>query len=259
MITGPDVATVDDFEAILELVDACFVRDRDQGGMLHRWGHCYVPTEKGMGQFLVMRDNGRPVSAVEAVDQTVQVGRARVRVAGLTAVATHPDYRGQGHMTTLLKAWMPRLRELGYALSDLGGDRVRYGRFGWENGPADWQFVIGGRSLSMQEPSKGWEVGQASPTDAAEKALPVYETDGFGAERDLTAMSRLLQRGGTETWLAEASGDAAYLVCYSGDDGSRRVVEFGGPKPGVDTILRHLKEVHSAPRLTVRCPDGPHP
>lgn len=239
MITGPDPATLDDFEAILELVDACFTREQHLGGMLERWGHCYVPTDWGMDQFLVMRDDGRPVSAVEAVDQTVMVGDDRVRIAGLTAVATYPDYRGQGHMTSLLKAWIPRLRELGYALSDLGGDRVRYGRFGWENGPADWQFAMYGRSLAAEKVAGGQMVSRVSADAIVREALRIQQADGFGAERDLNAMTRLLGRGGTEIWAAsDDDGVSAYVVCYPGDDGGRRVAEFGGSESGVDEIGR---------------------
>ena len=154
MIQGPMRASLDDFDSIIELVDECFSHDRDSGGMLARWPHCYIPQHEKIRNCLIFKDGSKVVSLVEYVDQIVLVNESEIKVAGITAIATWPTYRGRGFMTKLLKHCIPLMREEGYAFSDLGGDRQRYGRFGWENGGREWRFRITPRSLhTVKAPS----------------------------------------------------------------------------------------------------------
>ena len=47
-------------------------------------------------------------------------------------VATHPDHEGHGYMNTLLNSAMDIVKEEGYDICRLGGNRARYLRFGFE-------------------------------------------------------------------------------------------------------------------------------
>jgi hypothetical protein len=43
MTDGSFRASLDDFDSIMKLADECFPHDRDSGGMLARWPHCFLP------------------------------------------------------------------------------------------------------------------------------------------------------------------------------------------------------------------------
>jgi len=73
VIHGPQRASLDDFDSIVELANTCFTGDRDRGGMLARWPHCYIREPDFMKNCLIMKDGSRVISLVEYVDQTLLV------------------------------------------------------------------------------------------------------------------------------------------------------------------------------------------
>jgi len=233
MIQGPMRASLSDFDSIIELVDECFTYDRDSGGMLERWPHCYIPKAEKIRNCLIMKDDAKVVSLVEYVDQTVLVDNSEIKVAGITGVATWPTYRGRGFMTTLLKHCIPLMCEEGYAFSELGGDRQRYGRFGWENAGREWRFSITQRSLLTVETPVGFEV---KPYQACSD----HERERLRMKRNRYLYEILLRREGKQVWLARGcEGIAAYMVTEPNGK-EQSIFEFGGNAEGIHAIFEHL-------------------
>jgi hypothetical protein len=242
MIEGPMRASMDDFDSIVELADECFPRDRDSGGMLARWPHCYIPQPEKIRNCLIMKDGPKVVSLVEYVDQTLKVGGSDLKVAGITAVSTWPSYRGRGLMTRLLDYCISLMREEGYAFSDLGGDRQRYGRFGWENAGRQWSFTITHRSLEASGVTTPYEIGPYDARSGAVDALmAIHEKEAMGVRRSRELYEMLLGRKGKQVWLARKGGwVAAYAITESRGDAQQSILEFGGNADGVRSILSHL-------------------
>jgi predicted acetyltransferase len=61
-----------------------------------------------------------------------KVGDATFEVGGIGGVSTHPKSRGAGYMKALMNRCLEVMREEGYHLSYLGGQRQRYQYFGYE-------------------------------------------------------------------------------------------------------------------------------
>jgi len=260
MIRGPERATLADYEAILEIADTCFPHDRELGGMLARWPHCYLEDPRAIRNFLLIRDDGRPVSVVEYVDHVVKIGEGRVQVGGLTAVATLPSYRRRGFMTRLLERCIQCMGEEGYALSELGGYRLRYNRFGWENGGLEWRFDVDPRCLHERSRDDRYRVApyERQP-EALQAIVAIHDGELVGLERSAALTVTLLQRGGYETWLAQdPAGVAAYVTCYVDEDGERSVAEFGGHPEGICAILCHLIDDVGTRGLSIKSPRA-HP
>jgi len=254
MINGPSRASLADFDSLLELANECFPEDRDQGGILARWPHCYMPEK--VRNYLIIKDGPKVVSNVGYVDQTLLVNGEEVKVAGITGVATWPTYRHRGLMTQLLNYAISIMRKEGYAFSDLGGDRQRYARFGWERAGRQWLFDITQRSLHFHaDAQKDCQVDQyeARP-DEIDSTLALHGRELLGVKRTRHLHEMLLGRKGKEVRLARGSeGIAAYVVANPGEK-DLEIIEFGGTSDGVYALLLHFMEAHGSEMIRIYSP-----
>ena len=229
-----------DYQAIIDLAEECFPRDRELGGMVPRWGHCF--RKDSIQNSLIIKDGDEVVSHVGCIDQSVMVDSGTIRVSGISSVSTKPSYRGRGLMTKLLKESTRFMRDQGYVLSDLGGDRVRYRRFGWERAGRNCQYIITKRSLSAQNEHDGFQVeGLSGTRREMSDTLALHQGDGFGLVRDEPLHDILLHRLGNVTLIAWR-GDSidAYAVANIDDEKSICIGELAGGAGGISGIVHHL-------------------
>ena len=253
MIQGPVRGSVGDADSVVELGNECFTNDRDAGGVLPRWPHAlYQVTNR-----FVMKDGARVVSHVGYADQTAIVEGNEIKAAGITFVSTSPDYRNRGFMTQLLKRCIEAMTEEGYAFSDLGGNRQRYGHFGWENAGREWNFHITKRSLDdssffskslSKKPEvinsnmlEGFQVtpyqGSSEEIDAI---IAIHEQEPLRMKRTRELYEMLLGRMGRPVWLASYDNDRVSYVITDDSEKYPNIVEFGGNEDGIHTILRYF-------------------
>jgi predicted acetyltransferase len=255
MIEGLFRASLDDFDSIVKLADECFPSDRDSGGMLARWPHCFFSQAEKIKNCLIMKDGPKVVSLVEYFDQMLLVKGGNLKVAGITVVSTWPSYRGLGLMTQLLNYCISLMQKEGYAFSDLGGDRQRYGRFGWENAGHQWRFDISHYSLSVVGTSTSHKVSPygASPEEI-DAIIAIHDGEAMGIKRTRKLYEVLLGRKEKQVWLARSDeGIDAYVVADPRDR-EQEVVEFGGVAEGICAILVHLIENLGSEVLHVNSP-----
>jgi len=107
----------------------------------------YRPTEELMGCNFAIRDNGRIMAIVGLFPMTWQVGEATIKVGGIGGVSTHKKVRGKGYMQRLMKHCVEDMKAAGYGLSYLGGQRQRYGYFGYEKCGMAASYSISGNNL----------------------------------------------------------------------------------------------------------------
>ena len=84
------------------------------------------------GYEYAVKRHGRICALVGVIPMTWQVGNTQLRVAGIAGVSTLPEYRGLGLMSQLMRHCVEAIRNDGFHLSWLGGQRQRYGYFGYE-------------------------------------------------------------------------------------------------------------------------------
>lgn len=259
MIQGPMRATPRDFDSLIELVNECFPQNRERGGMLARWPHCYTPRPEKLRNCLIIKDGPKVVSHVKYVDQIVLVEGSEIKVAGISGVATWPTHRRRGFMTQLLNYCIPLMHEEGYAFSDLGGDRQRYGRFGWERAGRQWIFNITSRSLHATEAPVGFEVRPyGACSEEIDAIIALHEQEPLRMKRTRGLYEMLLGRRGRQVWLAQSrEGINAYVVAQP-NEGQQKIFEFGGSAEGVHAIFVYLTEVLGSEVLNLYSP-WPHP
>jgi GNAT superfamily N-acetyltransferase len=237
--------------SLLRLLDTCFPGELPEG-TLARWPHVFEDTGAAMRDTVVVSDRGRIVSAVTTHPVTMLVSGGRVPVSSVCFVATDPDYRGHGLMTRCIEATVALMRARGAALSWLIGDRLRYGRYGWENGMRKYLFALTARSVGALPPSD-LAIREAAPAAAL---LGMYDQRDMRIERSLVTMKRLFARARKRTLVAYAKkGPCAYLTYERSRSGKRATLfEHGGTSEGVGALIRGCFEAESLDEMIASAP-----
>jgi len=140
---------VEEFDAFIRFIERAF--GIPKGFFPRTYPHLYRPTPEACGWAYVVEADGRIAAHVGLYPiETVAAG-VRLRIGGIGAVSTAPDARGKGYMSQLLPHVIGEMRRLAYPISWLGGDRQRYGAFGWEMAGLLYQLKFSARSLDRTQ------------------------------------------------------------------------------------------------------------
>jgi len=110
-----------DESGIVEVMNACFDTFRGYGLNTEVWLD-YDRRDPGFKkeEALVAEHKGRIVGHVQLVFREIKLGRKTfITTGGIANVSTHPDYRGKGIATKLMKMALDRCKELKIPLSSL--------------------------------------------------------------------------------------------------------------------------------------------
>ncbi|WP_207592809.1 GNAT family N-acetyltransferase [Halomontanus rarus] len=238
-IDGPRTLRPDEFRDAMALAERCF--GHEPGGLEARMPHCF--DESRPDRHAIIKRDDEVVSHVVCVTAELRAGDVLVPCRGIAGVATDPDHRGNGYMTRLLEFCLRRIEADGVPLAELEGDRVGYGRFGWENAGREYRFRITRRSFDAAGPVA--DVGtdlvhpvrtESGDLDAIER---VHEAEQYRIARDRDQYERLFGQRGLETLVYD--GDRPAYLCHRGAEPTS-VLEFGGSERGVTALLDRVLE-----------------
>lgn len=245
-IRGPRLLEPDEFDELMAMLDRCFAYER--GGMAAHLPFVY--DRERPERHAVITVDGDVVSHAARVPETLSIGEdATVECGGIGGVATAKPHRGNGYMSQLLEFWLERMAANDLPLSELGGNRERYGHFGWERAGREVAYSITERS---------------APDASIDADVGIYD----GAESDLESIRRLrrreplrIERGrelartvygrrDLETLLYRDDGEVRAYLCLSRGSRERSIREFGGDSDGVEALLAHLFEWYDVESAT---------
>lgn len=214
---GERIRTVraDEFEEFMRFLERCYGHSRDF--FPRAYPQLYRPDPDALECFMVLEVDGKIVSHVGLYPLDVRSFGCRVMTGGIGGVATLPEYRGRGYMSRLLRHAISTMRERGWPLSALGGDRQRYMTFGWERAGLKVNLTLTRRSLEWAG-VKPEEVREVSPEEAAPVVERLHRSLPLRVERRKTTF--LLRKQGVRCWLSEKG-----YVLTSGEIGNQRVFE----------------------------------
>jgi GNAT superfamily N-acetyltransferase len=157
---------VREFDEFMRFLERCYGHSRNF--FAHEYPHVYRPVASACACNHVIESRGRIVSHVGVYPIQAVVCGASIPVAGIGGVATVPETRGKGHMTRLIHHVIDVMREDGYLVSGLGGDRQRYNSFGWEQAGYKCCLAFSSRAMAWAH-VKLMKIEEVS----ADEALPV--------------------------------------------------------------------------------------
>ncbi|MFC6763795.1 GNAT family N-acetyltransferase [Natrinema soli] len=248
---GPRLATPDEFPELMALLDRYFSNER--GGMAARLPFAYDRDHSDRHAIIV--EDGRIVSHIAAIPQTLSIGTGTIECWGIGGVATDRRYRGNGYMSQLLEFWFDRMDERGVPLSDLSGNRQRYGHFGYELSGNEHRYVLDDRSFDG-EPIASESVVGYDTDEQLETLHGIHEAEPYRVVRDRTDARTVFGQRGLETLVYEDDGgddDPAY-VSFTRESPKRTIEEFGGSEAGLEALLSHVLAVYDLTELTARVP-----
>ncbi|MFC7212655.1 GNAT family N-acetyltransferase [Saliphagus sp. GCM10025334] len=233
-IEGPRLIRPGEFREAMALTERCFGFER--GGLERRMPHCFDQTRPN--RHAVVTFDGDVVSHVACVPAELRAGAATVECHGIAGVATDPDHRGNGYMTQLLEFWLDRLELQDVPLAELEGDRLGYGRFGWENAGREERYRITRRSFTT-DPAGSADVRQYRSRTDLELIREIHDRERYRITRTDRRYERLLAQRDLETLVFD--GDRPAYLAYRGTDPAS-VLEFGGSREGVTTLFGSVLE-----------------
>ena len=119
--------------------------------------------------FVVQEPGGAFRAAVGNFDNDMTVGGVDLKTCCIGNVAVGKDQRAKGYMIELMNASVEDMKKRGVALSYLGGQRQRYGYFGYENAGTcyNFGFSVNSHRHSLGGVPGGLTLEKLSPDDDA--------------------------------------------------------------------------------------------
>ncbi|MBN1875399.1 MAG: GNAT family N-acetyltransferase [Anaerolineae bacterium] len=152
---------VEEFEDFVDFIDRGFGEWKGFFPSIHP--HLYQPTPEACSWGYVIEENGKLVAHVGLYPLETVTAGVSLYIGGIGGVTTAPEARGKGYMSQLLYHVIGEMRAQNMPLSWLGGDRQRYGQFGWE---------LAGRVYTLSFSTRALErTGNVTPVDL-KPALP---------------------------------------------------------------------------------------
>ena len=144
------------------------------------WGYVRGDSSYRHDQSRVVVVNGGIVATLRMWERRMRIGSCIVRMGGIGGVCTHPDYRGVGYATALMKDTIDYMRTVGYDLGVLFSiiPCEFYRKLGWESFPLEGFRITRQRSIELGE------------TD--------WQIEPFDEERDLEAVAMLYDEHNAE-------------------------------------------------------------
>lgn len=132
MVTNIRLVKKNEFEELMNLMNTAFEFKEDEDKFEHILPKLYFKDNKDMIHYGAYVDNKLVASiGLYTMEFVSKYGILKVGCVG--AVSTHPDYRKNGYFSLLIKKIISYAKRHKFELLFLGGNRFRYGNYGFEN------------------------------------------------------------------------------------------------------------------------------
>lgn len=194
-----------DFDEFLSFQDRSFWSSPDHG---LNWlvPTMYQPTNWHMACNYAMRRDGALAAIVGLYPIIWHLGSRTLRIAGIGGVSTKPELRGQGLMSKMMSHIKQVIRDQGYPLSFLRGQRQRYRHFGWEQCGSSLKIDISSASIKHRFSRMPPVSIELEPTDENTPALPdikaMHDRQARRADRSAERFATFLCQWGNHSVIA---------------------------------------------------------
>lgn len=229
-----------DFSEVMDRVVTSF---RAANPVHPRFEYLYPDSVRAetMRQWRLALAEGEVAAGIQLVPRAlVSAGVVRLSGVGLGNVFCCPRFRKRGLMSALLERCIADMQEAGDAVCLLGGDRTRYGNFGWEHAGADRALTLSARVTRFETgvqavSAADLRVWEGDRGDAL-RMLEAYAALRSRTERSATEFARVLMRPGQTVWICdEPEKGFAYVSVRGGT-----ILEYAGSGEALEAILRYL-------------------
>jgi len=194
----------------------------------------YVWNDDRADNYWLAVADGKIVACVGSYPLTVRMAGASFRSACVGQVGTLPEWRRRGAMSTILRAVTAEM-DTECDFTWLGGDRRRYGRFGWAFGGVKYTF--GTNAKYLPAPPDGSTVRAMDPRRDGEMIWQYTQSMPYAIGFNRCEFDQLLS-------IRDVGGvvsDEAWVV-FRGPMTQPRVLLADGPTDQVAALITHLSQ-----------------
>ena len=129
-------------ERLIAFLNEVFFTDDPEGrDFLSLLPKCYKDKYRpAYNNFVVKDESGNFRSAIGSFYNDMTVGDEQIKACCIGNVAVGKDYRSMGYMIELMELSVEDMRKNGVDIAYLGGQRQRYGYFGFESSGTSYRF-----------------------------------------------------------------------------------------------------------------------
>ena len=223
------------------------------------WQYVRGDSSYRLPQTRVVVVNNKVVSTLRVWERRMRVGASLVTMGGIGGVCTHPDYRGVGYASALMRDTIDYLRMTGCDLGVLFTiiPEAFYRRLGWISLPLHG-FNITCNSATRDANSSEWQVTNFNPeTDLGAVAVlydlaNAQQSGTIARTRAYWDMAPSRIRGVLPTVIAHQNGHIGGYLNYEIEEKRVEVREVGyGPDnpPVLDALVSHLLQACESQRV----------
>ena len=205
------------------------------------------PDAEAMADWRLAFVDGELAGGLVMVPRTMRFGAAEIRYGGIGHVHCFPRFRKAGVFSALLRRAIEDMEAGKIPVSLLGGDRQRYGHYGWEHAGY-------GRTLSLEPGQMRFDCDAEVPavTDFREYMGDDEDARRIWAARqsacacpvytDFGEFKRIFARPNRVVYINERPQDGGFSYAVVAN-GPRQILEYGGTPAGVERIIRFFVRV----------------
>lgn len=216
-----------DFKELIPYLSEAF-RNKPPDWFARNLPAVYQPTDADMANNYAVRIDGRIAAVVGVFPLTMRLGDSSLRVAGIGGVSTDPTHRRLGLMKLVMDHVLQSMRDEGYPLSWLGGQRQRYRYWGWERAGVTLYARLTQANLRHEPRWQRTPTLKLEPITAGSPHLPAVRAlhDAQLCRMDRPRLyDNLIEWGARPMAGLDAAGRVAAYAC------------LGGSSPNIDELV----------------------
>ena len=235
-----------ELEQVVELCCVAFNPD----GHERYWQYVRGDSSYRLPQTRVVVVNDRVVSTLRVWERRMRVGASLVTMGGIGGVCTHPNYRGVGYASALMRDTIDYLRTTGCDLGVLFTiiPEAFYRRLGWTSLPLHG-FNITCNASTREADSSEWQVTDFNPETDLDAVAALYDLTNakqsgtIARTRAYWDMAPSRIRGVLPTVIAHQNGYIGGYLNYGIGEKRAEVCEVGyapDNPPVLDALVSHF-------------------
>ena len=253
---GPRSVCVEEFANLMRLVNLVF-RGNEVPSVSMEEELPLLFNRDNLNHLYIIKDGQQIVTHVGAVLNKLIIHGAKITIASIGAVCTHPDYRGKGYASRLLHHCVRELKEAGARLVVISGDRDLYRRANCYPAGEIYQYKITKGGLENLK-ATGVEIQPLKGSDL-DTIISIHEQEPVRFHRTAKAFEKLISvpsnwmKGIRDGFIIHNGEPVAYLFLFRKAAGDREgtVWEFSGEREALTHAIPSLFEHYQLDTLTL--------
>lgn len=206
---------------LVRFADRIFGQGVQPGGFSSLLPKLYAQDCNSAEQHLVLREDGEIRALLLCAIQTVFIAGQKHLMAQIGTVSVDPDSRGKGYMGRMLEKSREKIEDHGCEMSTLGGQRQRYGYFGYEPAGIEVRASVTPANLRHVFKNKSEDysfVPLSSDSPYIEQSRCLYQAQGIALDRPKINFSEILHSWRSKPYaLLNQNQFVGYLSVTPGD------------------------------------------